>query len=490
MIRFPFPLLALVTFGIFMPLVEVQAHAFGTRHELPVPLWLFVIGAGAAVALSFVVAPFLLRSTWLWRRALASQWPKAGRILVMALRLFTVCALVMVWSAAAFGTDETLENLAPTAVWVMWWLGIAYACAVFGNVWALINPFDTIFRLGATLFPRSTRYRCRDWPEWLGRWPAAVALLAFAWIEMVSEFGETPRGLAWTIGLYALVTWAGMIIWGRARWLNYADPFAVFFGLIGRFGIFAGRLEQGPAPAVRAFWFRLPAVGLAERRLPTPGTLAVVIVMLSTVSFDGFRETPLWQEILSWVASDMNLRPFLLLLRDQGIDLLAFIESAGFLLSPLLFAAVYLVFARAMVLMSPTGHATLTVAAMFATSMIPIAIAYHLAHYVSYFLLAGQLFLPLLSDPFGWGWNLVGTAHQTIDVTIVNARLVWHISVVAVVTGHVAAVVVAHLTARALYQDESLVRRSQIPMIVLMVLYTMSSLWILAQPVVLPSADL
>ncbi|MGY8996846.1 MAG: hypothetical protein ACKVH7_10420, partial [Alphaproteobacteria bacterium] len=113
-----------------------------------------------------------------------------------------------------------------------------------------------------------------------------------------------------------------------------------------------------------------------------------------------------------------------------------------------------------------------------------------IAHYVSYFLLAGQLFLPLLSDPFGWGWNLVGTAHQTIDVTIVNARLVWHISVVAVVTGHVAAVVVAHLTARALYQDESLVRRSQIPMIVLMVLYTMSSLWILAQPVVLPSADL
>jgi hypothetical protein len=486
MIRTPFLFLALVAVGVLLPLAGAQAHAFGTRHDLPVPLWLFVAGAGAAVALSFVIAPLFLRSKWLWRQPIASGWPKAGRILVMVLRLFTVCALAMVWSAAAFGTDETLENLAPTAVWVMWWLGIAYACAVFGNIWALINPFDTIFRLAADQFPRSIR--CRGWPGWLGRWPAAMALLAFAWIEMISEFGETPQGLAWTIGLYALVTWVGMIIWGRARWLNCADPFAIFFGLIGRFGIFAGRLEQGPAPAVRAFWCRPPAVGLAERRLPAPGTLAVVIVMLSTVSFDGFRETPLWQEILSWVATDMNLRPFLLLLRDQGVDLLSFIESAGLLLSPLLFAAVYFVFARAMVIMSQTGHATLTVAAMFATSMVPIAIAYHLAHYVSYFLLAGQLFLPLLSDPFGWGWNLIGTAHLAIDVTIVNARLVWYISVVAVVTGHVAAIVVAHLTARALYQDERLVRRSQIPMIVLMVLYTMSSLWILAQPVVLPSA--
>ncbi len=307
---------------------------------------------------------------------------------------------------------------------------------------------------------------------------------------MISEFGETPRGLAWLIAGYAVVAWTGMALFGRRTWLRHGDVFAIYFGLIGRFGVFAGRLDEGAWPKVRALRLRLPAIGLAERRRPPAGHLTFVLIMLATVSFDGFRETPAWEEILSWVASDMTLRPILLLLRGTGIDLLAFVETIGLVLTPLIFFAVYTAFAQLMAWSSGREHRPLVLAAWLASSLVPIAIAYHLAHYVSYFLLAGQLVVPLASDPLGLGWNLFGTAAMTIDVTVVNARTVWYIAVVAVVLGHIAAVVVAHISASRLFGNQRQAQRSQIAMLVLMVIYTMTSLWILSQPVVMPTADL
>ena len=128
-------------------------------------------------------------------------------------------------------------------------------------------------------------------------------------------------------------------------------------------------------------------------------------------------------------------------------------------------------------------------AGLFVLSLVPIAIAYHLAHYFSLLAIAGQFIIPLASDPFGNGWDLFGTMLYRIDIGIVDARFIWYLSVVAIVTGHMIAVWLAHLTACQIFSDTALARRSQYPMLILMVGYTMLSLWILAQPIVEPGVS-
>jgi hypothetical protein len=108
---------------------------------------------------------------------------------------------------------------------------------------------------------------------------------------------------------------------------------------------------------------------------------------------------------------------------------------------------------------------------------------YHLAHYFSMLEIAGQFIIPLPSDPFGYGWDLFGTTLYRIDIGLVDARFIWYLSVTAIVTGHIIAVWISHVTAYAVL-GAGTARRSQYPMVFLMVGYTMLSLWILAQPIV------
>ena len=125
-----------------------------------------------------------------------------------------------------------------------------------------------------------------------------------------------------------------------------------------------------------------------------------------------------------------------------------------------------------------------TLSGAFVLSLVPIALAYHLSHYLSFLFVSGQLIIPLLSDPFGLGWDLFGTAGYKPDIGLLGAKFVWFTAVIAIVIGHMFAVYLAHLAALGLFDDRARARRSQYALLVLMVAYTTISLWILAQPVV------
>ena len=156
----------------------------------------------------------------------------------------------------------------------------------------------------------------------------------------------------------------------------------------------------------------------------------------------------------------------------------------GLVLAPFLFFGVFALTAKAMALMARGGPPTLELVRTFAYSLLPIAIAYHVAHFFSFLAIQGQRMASLVSDPFGRGWDLFGTADVDIDITVVSARLVWTVSVTAIVLGHVVAVFVAHAYARDAFATRLAAVRSQYPMLLLMVGYTMASLWIVAQPIV------
>ncbi|MDA0339595.1 MAG: hypothetical protein O2910_07125, partial [Proteobacteria bacterium] len=208
------------------------------------------------------------------------------------------------------------------------------------------------------------------------------------------------------------------------------------------------------------------------------------LVMLSTVTFDGFKETPLWGDVLQWLAREPLFHPLIRGVHELGFDFHVVLETVMLTLFPVLFLLIFMGFSWLTRLASGRRLRVSEIAGIFAFSLVPIAIAYHLAHYLSYLLIAGQFIIPLASDPFGIGWNLFGTADYAIDISIIGAKFVWFTAVIAIVLGHVIAIGVAHIVALNVFATTRAALRSQYPFLVLMVGYTMVSLWILSQPIV------
>jgi hypothetical protein len=324
---------------------------------------------------------------------------------------------------------------------------------------------------------------------------------AFAWVELIYTGRSIPAQLGRLTVAYSALTWTGMALFGRATWLRHGDPFATAFGVLARFApteirvtsreacrrcelpcaapdgacLDCGECFDRAAPARREWNVRPFAAGLTNTRDVSPSMVVFVLLLLSTVTFDGFTATPAWAglegALYAWLA-------------PLGDARLTVIGTLGLVLFPLLFVLVYLAFARWMAWMGDDQLTTGTVACLFVLSLVPIAIAYHLAHYFTYLLIQGQLLIRLASDPLGFGWNLFGTARFRPDIGIVGARAVWYTAVVAIVLGHVIAVYVAHVVALREFRDRRAALKSQVPMLVLMVGYTIVSLWIIAQPIV------
>jgi hypothetical protein len=126
---------------------------------------------------------------------------------------------------------------------------------------------------------------------------------------------------------------------------------------------------------------------------------------------------------------------------------------------------------------------TATVSA-FALTLVPIALVYNAAHNYSYLVVQSQGLIPLLNDPLGKGWHLLpAVAHYQPSFAFAQVSTVWYAQVVLIVLGHIIAVYLSHLRAGERFRTAQRVLLSQYPMLVLMVTYTMTSLWILAQPI-------
>ena len=197
---------------------------------------------------------------------------------------------------------------------------------------------------------------------------------------------------------------------------------------------------------------------------------AFVILTLATVSFDGFQDTETWA---SWRAD---------LLTITSTDV---VDTMGLFIAPLLFACVYVAFCWGSEAdVRETGGDFASLGTAFVFSLVPIALAYNIAHFVTLLLIQGQLIIPLASDPFGYGWDIFGGADYNVNLNIISAKAVWFISLAAIVIGHVVSVYLAHVTSLRLSTRAPNALRGQIPMLALMVLYTVSSLWIIGQPII------
>jgi hypothetical protein len=448
------------------------AHGIGGVRDLPVPEWLFFWGAAVVLVVSFLALGAL------WRRPLLSP-AREGKPapdwlsrLVLApplrvpLQALSAALLVLVLAAALFGDTDPFRNLAPTWVYVVFWLGLPLLSVLLGDVWRALSPWRAIADAYVWVRERGggEARPLAEYPGRLGRWPAAAALFAFAALELAYADPSSPRSLAFAIALYTYVTLFGMAAFGRETWTRYGEGFAVLFSLFARmapFGVRDGKLV-----------IRVPLAPLsaADR---TPGTVAFVAVMLGSVGFDGFSRTRWWQDLVADVEAPYLVdRPGLGELLVTGVNLLGLLAACAIV------AAAYL---GACALARSTVSAPRSLVPEFVLSLVPIAFVYEVAHYFSLFVIQGQFALPLLSDPLGKGWDLLGLADYSPNLTPFSPNTVWYVQAGALVAGHVAALCVAHDRAVTLFADREAALRSQYAMLGLMVLYTVGGLWLLSR---------
>ena len=473
-------LVALATFSAALA-GPAQAHGFGQRFDLPLPLWLYISGAGLTVALSFLIlalAPAARRPVpviTLLPTSLAGG--SFFRSLLLLFRLLALALYLLVILAGLIGPQNPVKNLAPPLIWGLWWVGMIYVSAFVGDLWALLNPLASLFRWFERAFSSSTGRPFApplSYPVWLGVWPAAALLMLFSWIELNWPGAEVPASLATLMLAYSALSWLGMALFGRAVWLQHGELFSVLFALFARFA----PLHGGSNAAEPQLCLRPPGEGLLVTQPLVFSKVVLVMMMLATVSFDGLMETEFWLNLNSGLAAQVSGAA------DQNIGR---INTAALILAPLLFLAAFLACCRLMRWVtgsSAVDRSTVEHAGLFALTLVPIAIAYHLAHYLSFLGSVVQYLIPLASDPLGLGWDLFGTRLHFIRVGIVDAKLVWYVSLASIVLGHVAAVYLAHRISYQIFTQRRDALLSQIPMLCLMIGYTMLSLWILAQPIV------
>jgi hypothetical protein len=428
------------------------AHGIVQRANLPIPEWLFGWAAAMVLLVSFVALALL----WPEPKLTGDRWrplpERLGRVLgsralEAACGVVGVALLALVLVAGFAGTESPLNNFAPTFIFIIFWVGLAFASALLGNVFAAFSPWRAIGRATGQSVER------RPYPERLGRWPAAVGLFGFTWIELVSGWSEDPRMLAWIVLGYSAITFVGQALYGVETWTRRGETFAVYFDLFSRIAPFERR---GGVVGVRP-----PLAGLPKLDI-VPGTVAFVLVAIGTVTFDGLSQGQLWSDL---AGSDPS-RP---------------VQTLGLLAGVAVVSAFYaLGVAGARSVGGDLDAAALRRA--FVHSLVPIALVYVAAHYLTLLVFEGQQIAYLASDPLGEGWDLFGTAGAAVDFGAISQNQAWYLQVGFVVLGHVAALILAHDRALTLYSGSRLAVRSQYWMLAVMVGFTTLALWLLAAP--------
>jgi hypothetical protein len=449
------------------------AHGLVSRSDLPIPEWLFAWAAAMVLVVSFVALavlwprPKLQDSGW---RALPRAFSRvlASRPLEIASGAVGVALLVAVVYTGLRGTQSSSANFAPTFVYVIFWLGLVPVSVLFGDVFRAFNPWRAVGRTVAFV----ARFAARGdlpaplaYPERLGRWPAAAGILAFAALELVASNGDRPENVAIGALVYSALTFVAMALYGVEAWIERGEAFSVYFNLFSRM---AALERRGGEVGLRKPLSGLPALE------PLPGTVPLLAVMIGSVTFDGASEAPLWTGIAPDLANFFG---------DLGVSPSSALEAA---FAVGLIAAVSLIYALYRLGIAGArsvggGFSAERLAGEFVHSLVPIALAYVAAHYLTLLLYQAQAMAFLISDPLGDGSDLFGTADQTIDYGVIGANATWYWQVGLVVAGHVAALTLAHDRAIALYEQPRHAVRSQYWMLAVMVAFTSLALWLLSQ---------
>lgn len=471
---------------ILLP-TAAQAHSFGQVVTLPLPFWLYAWGCGAALILSFLLIAI---ST---DKPVAQASPSrdlSQHGIVRLLRTLHLKTLLQALSAGAlllciisglWGVRSPYGNFNMTFFWIVFLLGGSYGSALFGNVYAAINPWRCLsaaISYGWSAFDRARL----PWPQWLAYWPALALYAALIWLELLGPSG--PYALAVVLLGYSLLNLIAVVLFGSEKWFRYGELFSVLFSLLSRLSPLDYRPSQrGALGQLRLRW---PLAHLAELRVGHWSLLVFILFMLSSTAFDGLHETTQWKQwfwldlyetLLRHFSSDNPLAAF-----AQMRQWFVYWQGSWLFISVSIYLAAYVLSLALGKWLAASDRSVTELALHFAPSLLPIALAYHVAHYYTLIQTQGIKIVSLISDPLGRGDNLFGTADWLQRQFIPDINTVWHVQLASILGGHIISVLLAHRLAQRLFNSERQAVLSQLPMLALMIALTTSGLWILSLP--------
>jgi hypothetical protein len=429
------------------------AHAGEGGFVLLLPTDYYLAGGTLAVAASFLLIAFAPEKPVeriIDARIALIRFPVFCPISSSLVSLLVLA--VLVWEGFD-GTQDPLQNPLPLVVWTLWWIGFTLLTAIFGNLWRFLNPWTGLYRL-----LRPSRMPLIHYPKGLGYWPAVGLFFAFAWFELIDPAPANPERLAIALSCYWIFMFAATFAFGEEDWLGKAEPFSLFFRLIALLAPLQGeRSDQ----SVQLFLGVPGAKALKADRLPVSGVFFVLLA-LATVSFDGLSKTFLWLGF-------NGINP----LEFPGRSAVIGRNTAGLLATWVVLAAVYIYAVRLGWMLAGSKADPRQFAGRLVLSIMPIALAYHFAHYLTLLLVNGQYAIAALLP-------VDVEVTTSFLMTYGGVRFIWNIEALAIVAGHVLAIMLAH--AIALDCCGRGARRAEFPIAIAMVLYTLFGLWLLATP--------
>ncbi len=485
---------ALIGVGLALIPGIAAAHAISSSFQLPVPRWLYLGGAAIAVAASFVVSIVLVRP------ATANPQYRRWAVPQLASRTLSgfLAVLGLVWWFGAIWVAYTvgdITQLPAVLLWIGIWVGLPVAAVLIGNPWPSLSPFRTVHGIAEWVAQRLGMERLDlglPYPAAAGRWPAVFLLAAGIWCELVLPAAQSADRVGPILLGYTIIALLGMIAFGRVAWLRNGELFEILLGWFGRIGPIGrrvvaptacagcelrcdpGRCVDCPECAAAADaaerqpelrpWF----VGLTEVRRATWSDAGFIVLALAGVTYDGMRDTSLFVSSVNATLQGVSgvIGPYYAFI---------VIGTVGLIGLWLAFFAAFTIacFLTRLLNARDVGHLPLgTVVGEYAATLLPIAGGYLIAHYAT-LIIQGVLYLSgLLRNP------LMSVA-PTID--FIPVALIWYGSVVAIVLGHVTAVVLAHRIALRDAPRHPIL--AGLPLVLLMVGYTVLSLWIIAEPI-------
>ena len=459
---------------------SVWAHAFGEPVQLPMPYGLYIAGSVLALVLSFVLLAFsgqaggkLLHRLNAYGLLSWPAWPAQWVDRVRAAgSLFWLSALLFCIVTGLVGSNDSHRNFNMTFFWILFVLGGAYASMLIGDWYKHQHPWR--FLLPAH-WPGVRKY-----PHWLGHWPALLQLVCLVAIELF--FHSTPRKLALLLIAFGVFNLAGMWLWGTRRWLQRGELFAVLFRL---FAACSPLRRTGSTNGQYRWRIALPFSDLRRLRLWHPAQCLFVLFLLSSTAYDGLRETAVyfnifWQDPWGILTSAFGDHP--LKIYPQVRPWFIAWEMVLLIASPFFYLLLFILFLALGRMLTSGKQPIAFLLCRYLPSLVPIAVVYHLTHYYTLLFSQGLKIRGLVSDPFGWGWNIFGNAITGRLPWLPDMANIWTSQVVLILAGHVAAVWLAHQQALQLERSNGRATLSQLPMLVLMVVFTSVGLWILAQP--------
>ena len=468
------------------------AHGSARGLVMLLPTGYYQTGAALAVAASFALLLWLPRGLLRRFKACAPplfhplheqehdhehapvRWPS----------LLSFCLLGVLLAAGYLGNPDPLANPLPLSVWTLWWVGFTLLQCVFGNLWPLLNPWSGPLGVLGRLFPRLRpgRGALLKPPRALGYAPAVVLFLGFAWFELIDPAPDNPGRLADAVLGYWCFTLTACLLFGEKYWLHYAEPFSVFFRLIGGCSPFTGRVANGGRGNGRRPNVRLPGVCLPGAQLvsmapmPLSGVLFVLLT-LSAISFDGFNKTFTWLGLL-------GINP----LAFPGRSAVLAGNTLGLLLAFAALAAVFFLSVALGCRVAGKPEFFARACGRLIYSLIPISLVFHFAHYLAALLINSQYALSAFNDPFNLGWNLLAAENYRVTASFLthlpSVTVIWRVQTVVIVLGHVIGITVAHLVAVDLFGAAKTAAASQVFLAALMVSYTVFGLWLLSTPAI------